>query len=143
MAKPSPSGWTRGRVTAVIVAGAIGMSAFFGEQPEVEPSPSTPLVEVYVQSGGQAVVWEGQPVAAGDLLRVGVRPLDYDWITVRSGVQTLYSAPLVVEDGESLVPEGWPVDAGGEVERLVVVLSVGPPEEGGPSWEHRVVLPKP
>ncbi len=126
---------------------AAGVLAFVRIAPETTPYIGTkgePVVSVYVLHDGVVVPWEGEPIAVGDSLRLGVRPEGYDHVSVRSGDAVLY-ADALDGSGEILLPRSWRVDDEGSHESLVVVLDDEPIDDGPPasdSWQTTLTLPK-
>lgn len=102
---------------------------------EVTPGPyvgvkGLPSVVVHVRHGQAVAPWDGtKPLTPGDSVRLEVAAPGYPHVLVGSrtpegDVVTLYTGTL--PESGALLPTSWRVDAEGEGEQLVVVLSRAP-----------------
>lgn len=112
----------------------------------------TPQAQVWVNRGGAVALWDGQPLRPDDAFRFEVRPGAYRHLTVvelQAGklFRVLHSAPV---SGDGLSP-AWAVDAQGEQEEVVVLMSSAPLSENellralageGGVWSSRWKFPK-
>ncbi len=105
-------------------------------------SKGSPSVGVYVKRDERVFLWDGmQRVRVGDRIRLGIAPSEYRYVAVLSpsaaGLVPLYQSAV---NGALELPVAWAIDAAGDAERLVVVLSqrplshaeLGALAEGGP-----------
>lgn len=89
-----------------------------------------PSVVVHVRHGQSVAPWDGtRPLVPGDSVRLEVAAPGYPHVlvgsrTLEGGLVTLYTGSL--PEGGALLPTSWRVDAEGEGEHLVVVLSRAP-----------------
>ena len=112
----------------------------------------TPQAQAWVNRHGAVAVWNGEPLRPDDAFRFEVRPGSFKHLTVvelQAGrlFRVLHSAP-VASDGLS---PAWAVDAQGEHEEVVVLLSSAPLSENelrralageGGVWSSRWKFPK-
>ncbi|MFP2911337.1 hypothetical protein ACLESD_41200 [Pyxidicoccus sp. 3LFB2] len=103
--------------------------------PEVAPGTyvgikGAPTVVVHVRHGEAVSPWDGtRPLVPGDSVRLEVAAHGYSRVLVSSRTPdgrfvTLHEGTL--PDGGALLPTSWRVDAEGESEHLLVVLSRAP-----------------
>lgn len=140
-----PRGWRsllpggRRWVWGAALAGAMAVLVLVGvptpRPPEDTPAPyvgikGMPTVVVHVRHGQAVSAWDGtRPLVPGDSVRLEVVAPGYPQVLVGSptpegGFLPLYEGALPKEG--ALLPTSWQVDAQGEGEHLVVVLSRTP-----------------
>ena len=128
-AKPRP--WWRLAVPALAALGvAISVGYFVKiDQPGNITAKGTPAAAVWLNRGGKVVAWNGQPLRAGDTVRIEVAPAGFTHFTVfdEKSRQVLYDAH-VPGDAPTLSP-AWQLDAEPGSESLRVVLSNAPVDE--------------
>ncbi|WP_224364709.1 hypothetical protein [Hyalangium versicolor] len=127
-------GWAWG--SALVGVGAALLLVVSGVRSREElPGPyvgikGTPVVVVHVRHGQSVAPWDDtRTLVPGDSLRLEVAASGYPQVVVGSptadgGFQTLYTG--VLPEGGEVLPASWRVDAEGEREQLVVVLSRAP-----------------
>jgi hypothetical protein len=126
--------WVWGGALATVMAVLVLLVVAPGTQPLPEDPRGTyvgikgaPTVVVHVRHGEAVSPWDGaRPVIVGDSVRLEVAAQGYPQVLVGSRTQaggfvTLYEGTL--PEGGALLPASWRVDAEGDAEHLVVVLS--------------------
>ena len=151
--------WAAGAALAASTLAAawssVGSLAAPNDAPAYVAAPDTPSVGVYVNREGRVFLWNGvDAVRPGDRIRLGIASGGYRHVAVSSryatGLVTLYRGEL---GARSQLPVAWAVDADGDAERLVVVLSQRPLSDSeladrergklaADVWARDVVLPK-
>ncbi|MFZ5442215.1 MAG: anti-sigma factor family protein [Myxococcota bacterium] len=96
------------------------------EPPSAFTAKGAPSVALWLNRGGKVVAWTGQPVVAGDAVRIEVAPAGLTHVTVvdEHTRQVLYEAE--VPDGAPTFTPAWAFDGQSPSESLRVVLSRGP-----------------
>jgi hypothetical protein len=96
------------------------------ERPQLLTAKGTPAAALWLNRGGKVIAWNGQPVIAGDAVRIEVAPAGFTHVTVfdENTKQVLYEA-RVPEGAPTLTP-AWEFDGQAPSESLRVVLSRGP-----------------
>jgi len=86
----------------------------------------SPSVALWLNRDGKVIVWNGQPVKAGDALRFEIAPAGFTHVTVfdEHTRQVLYEAQ--VPEGPLTLTPAWQLDGQAQRESLRVVLSRGP-----------------
>lgn len=123
---PKPARWrwlTLGFATAVVLF-TVG-TLTLRELPPVTAKGS-PGVVLWLNRNGKVIAWNGQPVIAGDAVRLEVAPAGLTRVTVfdEQARQVLYEAE--VPDGAPTLTPAWAFDGQSPTESLRVVLSRKP-----------------
>lgn len=139
-------------------AGALvtaAIAAFLIATPRSDPSPaqtlaakgSGPTVIVHVKRGGQVSQWRsGEPLRAGDVLRLEVSPDGFRRVRVTSPTssgETLLFTGNIEPGRPTLLPLGLQIDAESRTERLRITLDDLADVSGGISpstWEKTLTF---
>ncbi len=126
--QPAASPWWR-FVALGLATAAVILSAGYGatrEPPQLITAKGTPAAALWLHREGKVIVWNGQPMLAGDAVRIEVAPAGFTHVTVydEHTRQVLYEA-RVADDAPTLTP-AWEFDGQAASESLRVVISRGP-----------------
>lgn len=127
-AKPTP--WWRFVVPALAAAGVVmSVGYFVKSEPGSITAKGLPAAAVWLNRGGKVVAWNGQPLRAGDTVRIEVAPAGFTHVTVfdEKTREVLYEA-RVPGDAPTLTP-AWQLDAAPGSESLRVVISNSPVDQ--------------
>ena len=96
------------------------------EQVQELTAKGTPAAALWLNRDGKVIQWNGQPVHAGDSVRIEVAPAGFTHVTVfdENTKQVLYEAR--VPEGPPTLTPAWEFDGRSPSESLRVVISRGP-----------------
>lgn len=119
--------WWRFLALAFAAAAVILAVVVFsrGAPPPLLTAKGTPTAALWLNRAGKSSLWNGEPIHAGDSVRIEVAPAGFTHVTVfdENTRQVLYEA-RIPEETTSLTP-AWEFDGQAEREALRVVLSRG------------------
>ena len=102
--------------------------------PPAQPEPpyvgvkGAPSALVHVQRAGVTSVWNGEPLAVGDKIRLELMPEEFSYVSVfswpagKGALLPLY-AGRVRPRGATLLPKAWQLDAAPGPEELVILFA--------------------
>ena len=93
---------------------------------ELITAKGTPATALWLNRDGKVIVWNGQPVHAGDALRFEIAPAGFTHVTVYDEHTQLVLYEARVPDGPPTLTPAWQLDGKTPTESLRVVLSRGP-----------------
>ena len=123
-----------GSVAGALALAAAALLAIWVAQPDPIRPKGAPSVTVWAQTPEGTGPWSGEPLAAGDRVRLWVEPGEHQQIAVRSGERVLYEGEL---PGPGPLPVSWTLDDDDDDALLDVRLS-----GGGEEIRVRIAIPR-
>jgi hypothetical protein len=113
---------------AAIILAVVAFST--REQPQLLTAKGTPTAALWLNRAGKSSIWNGEPIHAGDSVRIEVVLAGFTHVTVfdENTRQVLYEA--VISEGSTSLTPAWEFDGKSPSESLRVVLSRAPASFG-------------